>query len=339
MDVLEKKNTKLLAEGKSKDKSALIAMAKNIKVFYIHLEIKMQEKSSTAVVMINWSIRLLIFGFLFYALVFVQCNPQSSRACPLPFDPQVKIKEASEIFKSVYSKYEPVVQKYVKHTEKIVSEEIKPHFDQALTSFTSVTKQLNDNPTFSRFANHEWVAMTIDTSSLVLLKVGKGVFDFYYLAESSSRPLRDTIAHQYSIIKHNVIQKWHAGAVFTVERIYPQIALVSNTGAKFVRTKVKLVRAYFNHYYKKAGKLVTRHPAYVATMKQPFVIQISEAYQVYAKSQVDLVSQYFLAVWDGLFSGIDSFWMFLEGKIAVKDVSKWMAVRGAQIWKLLGLKV
>ncbi|KAJ3320383.1 hypothetical protein HDV06_005306 [Boothiomyces sp. JEL0866] len=51
-------------------------------------------------------VQILIFGFFFYALVYVQCDPNSHRTCPLPFEPQSVLKE---VYQQVIAYSQPFV--------------------------------------------------------------------------------------------------------------------------------------------------------------------------------------------------------------------------------------
>ena len=167
----------------------------------------------------------MVLGFLTYALVYVQCDVDSSRVCPLPFEPHQIIERSTSNLNDILQHYQPIITKKA----TILNDKLQLHYSSILKSSTSILNQiytqldfLNDPRLQLAFANYFMLKDKLDQACEPLLASMSNHVDQLISRTVTFTKVQYLLLPTYRKI---LLSKVHGLAVLLVDNLIPRFKL------------------------------------------------------------------------------------------------------------------
>lgn len=276
----------------------------------------------------KWLLFLCLLGFIGYTLIYVQCD--STRTCPLPFNPQTLIKQTFLKTETIIDNFKvnEKVYRLLTISQKIVGDTIttgKEYYDLVVkVEYDRYIKPFWETPR-GKVIKEEFNRYLVER--LKIYQVWGWIVEIYELVRDEvlkdSRILVEVVVvtwkREWPIFKKFFIKNLDKYAVLVVDKYLP-VALryldewigvareYTKIGSKFTRGYVNLALVEIKSLLARIDVNLKSHPAYSLIWVE---------YDRYAKEYVDIVWAFVKPGLDSITSIVDYGWKVLEGEVLI----------------------
>ncbi|KAJ3302047.1 hypothetical protein HDV03_005479 [Kappamyces sp. JEL0829] len=294
----------------------------------------------------------LLVIFLFYALVYVQCDPASTRNCPLPFSPQKALSHSHDTINAWIDRG-MVACKPAIHASQVISRDAKAQAVDfwnlvLVPGYESTVPPLYNTYVYQPYKRldkyDEWVRFKTmlrhGRESVMHLLENKGLVagwnEFqanlwhetqYGLDRARSLAHSTMTVHVPHLVDRFVVVLDRYARVF-VDQTLPELVSHVNValmeGRKLTKTTARSIRKQWSQRSREGQALVRRGMDGVLSNHHvqrftghPVVVQAQDLYAKHLDEWVAVARAYVGHLWAGFSRGCDEVWKYLEGRPSV----------------------